>query len=122
MNGVIRRRARARQDLIEIYRHLAQEAGLKTADRFFSEADSTLHRLAGMPGIGTRFDAENPALSDLRFLRVSSRFRNYIIFYRPVIDGIEVARVLHGARDLPGLLAEEPGETGEDADADDGGR
>ena len=26
--------------------------------------------------------------------------RNYIIFYQPVADGIEVLRVLYGARDL----------------------
>jgi toxin ParE1/3/4 len=26
---------------------------------------------------------------------------NYLIFYKPLPDGIEVLRVLHGARDLP---------------------
>ena len=25
---------------------------------------------------------------------------NYLIFYRPVADGIEVARILHGARNI----------------------
>jgi toxin ParE1/3/4 len=29
---------------------------------------------------------------------------NYIIFYRPIDDGIEVVRILHGARDLPPLF------------------
>ncbi|MGA2030454.1 MAG: type II toxin-antitoxin system RelE/ParE family toxin [Verrucomicrobiota bacterium] len=29
---------------------------------------------------------------------------NYLIFYRPVTDGIEVIRVLHGARDIPELF------------------
>ena len=29
---------------------------------------------------------------------------NYLIFYRPATDGIEVIRVLHGARDIPGLF------------------
>lgn len=119
MSGVVRRRARARQDLVEIYRHLAREAGLKTADRFLSAAEATLNRLARMPGIGARFDAEDPALGDIRHIPVSSRFRNLIVFYRPTTDGIEVARVLHGARDLLGLLAEQPPEIGGEADADE---
>ena len=29
----------------------------------------------------------------------------YVIFYRPVKDGILIARVLHGYRDLPPLFA-----------------
>jgi toxin ParE1/3/4 len=29
---------------------------------------------------------------------------NYLIFYRPATDGIEVIRVLHGARDIPELF------------------
>jgi len=29
---------------------------------------------------------------------------NYVIFYRPIEDGIVVIRVLHGARDLPELF------------------
>ena len=29
---------------------------------------------------------------------------NYLIFYRPTTDGIEVIRVLHGARDIPELF------------------
>ncbi len=33
-----------------------------------------------------------------------SRFRNYLIFYVPVPGGIDVFRVLHGARDLGEVL------------------
>ncbi len=29
---------------------------------------------------------------------------SYVIFYRPIDDGIEVARILHGARDFPPLF------------------
>ena len=32
---------------------------------------------------------------------------NYIIFYRPIGQGIEVVRVLHGARDYMTILREE---------------
>jgi toxin ParE1/3/4 len=29
---------------------------------------------------------------------------NYVIFYRPMEIGVEIARVLHGARDFPPLF------------------
>jgi len=29
---------------------------------------------------------------------------NYLVFYRPASDGIEIIRVLHGARDIPELF------------------
>jgi len=32
---------------------------------------------------------------------------NYVVFYRPIQDSIEVARVLHGARDIDALLRAE---------------
>ncbi len=31
-------------------------------------------------------------------------FRKYLVFYIPRSDGIEVVRVLHGARDLPAIF------------------
>ncbi|MGH9438287.1 MAG: type II toxin-antitoxin system RelE/ParE family toxin, partial [Terriglobia bacterium] len=31
-------------------------------------------------------------------------FPKYLIFYRPIRDGIEVVRVIHGARDIPALF------------------
>jgi toxin ParE1/3/4 len=31
---------------------------------------------------------------------------SYLVFYRPVAEGIEVIRVLHGARDLEAALEE----------------
>jgi plasmid stabilization system protein ParE len=35
-----------------------------------------------------------------------SRFRKYLVFYRPIPGGIEVLRVLHGSRDIAAILAE----------------
>src|SRR5687768_8070298 len=98
MNRVVRRPA-ADRDLVAIFRHYARQAGLGVADRFFAEADATFARLAGMPGIGTRYEPDAPLFADLRYFPVA-RFRSYIIFYRPIPGGIEVYRVLHGARDI----------------------
>jgi toxin ParE1/3/4 len=58
-----------------------------------------------MPGIGASYEHEHPALAGLRVFPIS-RFKKYLVFYRPVADGIEILRVLHGARDFHGLLGE----------------
>jgi toxin ParE1/3/4 len=107
MNGNVDYRDGARQDLIDIYRRLAREAGIRTADRFIASAEASFLRLAAMPGLGTRFELDNAIIGELRFLPLPSRFKKYLVFYRPVADGIEIARVLHGARDIHGILSEE---------------
>jgi toxin ParE1/3/4 len=109
MMGVIRKRAIARRDLVETYVHYAREAGVGVADRFYAEAEAAFRRLASMPGLGTHLETDDPALGELRYFPLASRFRMYLVFYRPLADGIEIARVLHGARDIHGILAEEFG-------------
>jgi toxin ParE1/3/4 len=53
--------------------------------------------LSQLPEIGKRrFDLA----PGLRSLAVG----NYVIFYRPVSEGIQIIRVLHGARDIPSLF------------------
>jgi toxin ParE1/3/4 len=108
------RRPLANRDLVEIFRHYAREAGLRVADRFFAEAEATFARLASMPGMGTRYEPDEPLYADLRYIPVS-RFRKYLVFYRPVPGGIEVLRVLHGTREIGRILVEEF-----DVDADPG--
>lgn len=93
--NAIHRRLKARQDLVDIYRYYAREAGLSVAQRFFAQVEATVTRLAGMPGMGTHYDLDHAVLAELRFFPVS-RFRMYLVFYRPVPGGIEIIRVLHG--------------------------
>jgi toxin ParE1/3/4 len=108
MSQIIRRPA-ANRDLVTSFRYYAREASLRVADRFFAEAEATFARLAHMPGLGTRYEPDEPLYADLRYFPVS-RFRAHIVFYRMVPgDGIEVFRVLHGAKDIHGILAEEFG-------------
>ena len=113
----IDRRPAATRDLVAAYRHYAREAGVRVADRYFAQVETTFARLARMPGMGTRYEPDEPLYADLRYFPVS-RFRNYLVFYRPVPGGIEVFRVLHGARDIHGILAEEFG-VGDDDDNDE---
>jgi toxin ParE1/3/4 len=108
MKGIVRRRDRARQDLIDIFRYLAREAGVRTAGRFFAQAEATFEELADQPRMGTRYEAENPAFGDIRYFPIK-RFKKYLVFYLPAAHGVDIVRVLHGARDIHGILAEEFG-------------
>ena len=56
-----------------------------------------------MPGIGNRWEDDDPELADIRVCPVS-RYGKYLVFYRPIEGGIEVLRILHGARDITRIL------------------
>jgi toxin ParE1/3/4 len=97
----------ARRDLVEVASYLEQAAGLATADRFLTAVERALARLASSPLTGSPWQSSNPRLLDVRSQTVPG-FRKYLIFYRPLDTGIEVLRVLHGARDTESLVEEEP--------------
>jgi toxin ParE1/3/4 len=111
------RRPTANRDLIEIFQYYARKAGQQVADRFFAEAEATFTYLASMPGTGTLYEPDEPLFRDLRYCPIS-RYRKHLVFYRPVHEGIEVYRVLHGSRDIHGILAEDFG-IGDAADGDE---
>jgi toxin ParE1/3/4 len=87
--------------------YLVAEASLETALRFYDAASSTLGNVASMPGIGEQWPSANPRLSGLRVWRIEG-FVKHLIFYRQVDDGIEIVRILHGARDIDTVLEAEP--------------
>jgi toxin ParE1/3/4 len=121
MSLIVRRHA-ARQDLVEIVYPYLREGSPASADRFRLQAEATFERLASGPNIGTRYEFDHPALAEVRYFPLPSRFKKFLVFYRPVADGIEIVRVLHGARDIHRLLSEEFGvEEDEDAEAEDEG-
>jgi toxin ParE1/3/4 len=68
--------------------------------------ETTARQLARMPGMGTPWESDKPGLAGMRFFPVT-KFRNHLLFYRPIESGIELVRVLHGARDLDALLDED---------------
>jgi plasmid stabilization system protein ParE len=69
MAPVIRRRA-ARQDLVDIVYHYLREKTPTTARRFRNQAEATVQRLAEMPGLGSLYEHNHPALAGLRFFPV----------------------------------------------------
>jgi toxin ParE1/3/4 len=106
----ILRRPRAKADLIEHYSHIARDKAAP-AERFLRVAESAFELLARTPAIGTVWVSPNPRLAGVRVYPLPRGFRNYLVFYRPLPDGVEILAVLHGARDLGAVL--------EDTDVDE---
>ena len=92
-------------ELTAIWEFIAFD-NLDAADRFLDAAQSTFQQLAEMPGMGRTRPFPQSVLKNLRSFRIRD-FDNYLIFYRPIADGIEVFHVLHGARDLEAFFADE---------------
>ncbi len=89
----------ARLDLIEAGLYIA-EGNPDAADRFHDALNKTFQRLAQHPQLGRA----RPELD--RELR-SLPHRQYVIYYRPTARGVEIVRVLHGARDISPLFDED---------------
>jgi toxin ParE1/3/4 len=101
MARIVKRRA-VLSDMEEIQVYLGRNS-LKAADRFSIAAENAFAELAAMPELGGRCESDQPALAGLRVWPIPG-FGKYLIFYRTLSDGIEIRRVLHGARDIEGLF------------------
>lgn len=91
---------RAESDIVEIWRYLAAEASIKTADQLLRQITSAVERVAKRPLTGRARDTLKPGLR-------SVLAHPYIVFYRVAGGGIEVVRVLHQRRNLSAALSEE---------------
>jgi toxin ParE1/3/4 len=86
----------AETDLIDIWSFVARDDP-SAADRLIDQIYAKFRLLAATPKLGR----PRPELNEsIRSLVVA----HYVIFYRKGAGGIEVARVLHGHRDLPSLF------------------
>ena len=110
MTPIVSRRPAALDDLDRIAEFIqSRSSSADRAIRFLREAEATFTRLARMPGIGTRYEVAG-RVDEVRFFPVG-RHRNHLVFYQATGDGIEILRVLHGARDIGhNLLTDFPAE------------
>jgi toxin ParE1/3/4 len=92
----IERSALAEEDLLGIWAYIAAD-NPNAADAQLRTIEEKLRLLALSPLLGE----EQPDLPGhpRRFV-----IGSYLIFYRPLADGIEVARIFHGARRYEDLL------------------
>jgi antitoxin ParD1/3/4/toxin ParE1/3/4 len=90
----------AARDLVEIWRYVKKESSQETADRVESVIRSKFAYLAEFPGAGHwRRDLTS---AEVRFFSVYS----YLIVYRPESRPLEIVSILHGSRDVAGILRE----------------
>lgn len=83
-------------DLFEIGFYIAQDS-LKAAEKTLLQIDQKCRLLLRSPEIGQR---REELAEGLRSFPAGS----YVIFYQIIKEGIEIIRVLHGARDIPNTL------------------
>ena len=96
MHGEVLRTPEARLDLCDLWEYIAYD-NLTAADQLVEEIDAKCVFLAQMPELGRLREELSPRLR-------SWVVGNYVIFYRPQPNGIEVIRVLHGRRNFPALF------------------
>lgn len=93
---VIRLRPQAEHDLLDIWVSIAEHSP-SAADRVSDLLAHKFQILADQPLAGP---ARDELAQGLRMFPAE----DFLIFYRPIEDGIDIIRVLHSARDLPSLF------------------
>ena len=85
---------RAERDLDDLWCYMAIAADHpEIADRWLDALMAHARLVATQPKMGIARPEVAPEIRSF----IEGR---YVIFYRPIPDGIEIVRVLHGARDL----------------------
>ena len=105
MNVRILRTERALRDLDEQGTFIQQDSP-QAAIRFLEAADAAFALLARTPHLGSLYQLPGPKFTGMRLWTIKG-FEHYVVFYRPIERGVEIVRVLHGARDIPAILDEQ---------------
>ena len=92
----VARRPLAEADILEIWDYIADDS-LAAADRWVDRLDEQFRMLAAQPMMGSAREELAPGVRSFPFGR-------YVVFYMPLNDGIDVVRVLHGARDIDAVF------------------
>jgi toxin ParE1/3/4 len=74
-----------------------------TAARFLRAAESTFQRLVKVPGLGGLCEFQNPEFADVRVFPIK-RFPKFLVFYRPIPEGVLIIRILHASQDIESIF------------------
>ncbi len=99
---------RAARDMALQYQWYLEHAGGDIAERYLQAVDEAIHELALQPDLGVLRHFQSAELQNIRSSQAGGSFDKHLIFYRAT-DTLSIERVMHGARDLPRRLTEEPG-------------
>jgi toxin ParE1/3/4 len=92
-------RPQALADLAEIWTYIASD-NVSAADALVGLINDKFQALSRQPGMGR---ARPELAKEIRSLSVG----RYVIFYLPLSNGVDIARVLHGARDIETTFQDE---------------
>ena len=98
----IQKRPQVIRDLIELATYIAED-NMDASDRFLVASEETFKQLAQTPKMGKPCQFYHPNLIDVRQQAIKG-FRRYLIFYRLIDSGVEILRVVHGARDIEDIF------------------
>ncbi len=85
-------RPQAELDILELWEFIAADS-ISAADAWVDELDGKLALWATQPMMGRARDELAAGIRSLAFGR-------YVVFFAPLPEGIDIVRVLHGARDI----------------------
>ena len=102
----VTKRSDAERDLEGLAFHIGQTDTVAST-RFLAAAERTFAVLASMPEMAAPYPLTNPRLQGMKRHPVQG-FPNHLVFYLPTPLGIEVVRVLHGARNVARVMEGQP--------------
>lgn len=88
----------AREDLLALYEYIATDSPVN-ADRFIDKIEQRAKRLAASPTVGRPRPELGPGIRTVAL-------GNYLLLYRVVRGGVQIARVISAHRDLSHLWAD----------------
>jgi toxin ParE1/3/4 len=89
----VRYSRRAREDLLDIWLYLARQTSETAADHVLDRIEETCRRLARHPELG-------PARAEIADEARSLVIQRWLALYRVTSYGVQVVRIIDGARDL----------------------
>lgn len=96
------RRDSAKRELLAIVDYLGRQSPA-VAVRFLEAIETACEQLLAIPELGGLYFVRRRELAGVRTWR-PAKFKKYVIFYRPVDNGIEILHITHGGRDLDRFL------------------
>lgn len=97
----------ARNDRREITAYTVERFGIQQARRLREQFQATLSRLAESPLLGRANKELDPKGHSFRYFVV---MKSFLIVYEPTDEGIRIARLLQGARNLAAELDRDAGD------------
>jgi toxin ParE1/3/4 len=95
----------ADRDLDEQFLFIARDSR-EAAARLYAAAQATFEELAATPELGAIWQFSDVSPTEIRVWQIRG-FKNHLVFYRRIEGGVEIVRVLHGARDIAAIIENE---------------